>query len=53
MGISQNAVYITCFFAIKERIIHRDVTVPGGHNPEKTQADGAARISSHHRFLIS
>ncbi len=37
-------------FAKKDRIIHRDVTVPGGHNPEKTQADGAARISSHYCF---
>ena len=42
MGISQKAVYITSLFAIKERIIHRDMTVPGGHVPEKMTEAGAA-----------
>ena len=41
MGISQKAVYITSLFAIKERIIHRDMTVPGGHVPVKMTEAGA------------
>ena len=38
------------FFVKKDRIIHRDVTVPGGHVPVKMTEAGAARISSHYCF---
>lgn len=53
MGISQKAVYITSLFAIKERIIHRDMTVPGGHVPEKMTEAGAAGFRHTIVFLIS
>jgi hypothetical protein len=37
MGISQKAVYITYLFTKKARIIHRDVTAPGKHIPERAK----------------